>query len=224
MPGRAKHRVKFMGSDQAEMGYYPRAKGRGKIKKKLQESIRICRECGMVSVGKRWFHGLLESKHLGLLIERTYCPGCEAVRKRHIEGFVELRTNLIQKSKFEVLGLIQRIEEETMMDNPFNRIIEIAWPQDNIVRIQTTTDYLARMIGKKFKKAYKGDLTMKFSGVDHYVHVIWTDNDYDGNPEERGMARIKPKTKARKPKKSQIKAAKRLKIVKKRRDARRKSR
>jgi|GEM_PF-1260800 len=197
MPSCSKKRVKFKGMHRPEMGYYPRAKGRGKTKKEIKGAIRICPDCGMVSVGKRWFRGLLQKDHLEYKIERTRCPGCEAIKKKKIEGFVELRTNLARKSYYEVLGLIHHTEEEALRDNPINRIIAISLPKDNIIRVTTTSQFLAKRIGKEFKKAYNGNLNIKFSDHDHYLHAIWTDDDFQGDAEERGVVNTKIRSKRR---------------------------
>ena len=189
-----------MRQDKGLLSYFSKAKGKPKTKKKIKGAWRVCKECGAVSRKKRWNYGIKIPADVE--VEETLCPGCERIKKKQIDGWVELRTNLLLKNPEEVLGLIKHTEEDMKKDDPVNRILNMEI-KGNIADVTTTSEFLAKRIGEEFKKAYKGKLKLTYDhGFGQFLYVIWQDDDFEELPEypveRRGLLRTKPKTKRRK--------------------------
>lgn len=151
--------------------FLPKLKHSLKWKKK---KILLCKKCSVHLVKKRWQWNsqFFEENKNNPEVEITLCPGCQRLEAKRIDGIVELKSPLLLEHKTDVLNLIKNEETKSKLENPANRIFPVENEGEKII-IKTTSVWLARQIGRKFKKAYHGKLTIKPSLRQPFVRVYW---------------------------------------------------
>jgi NMD protein affecting ribosome stability and mRNA decay len=138
-----------------------------------QIDIVMCKECGAVYYYKSWHHRLEDYPELSeeKRIKFTLCPACQMIKDKMYEGQVILKKVPTDK-KEEILNLVKNVGERAYQRDPLDRIIKIQ-EQNGEVEILTTENQLAVSIGKQVKRAFKGDLEIKWSHQESTVRVIW---------------------------------------------------
>lgn len=135
---------------------------------------RICSRCDAVHENLHW--RMDRGKHKELEgrqdVQRELCPGCERVRRRHIDGIVTLKGKFLLEHKNEVLNLVTRIARARRQIAVDARIINLTDRRDE-VEIVTTERHLAEQIGKGVEKAFQGDLTLTWLKKEEFARVVW---------------------------------------------------
>jgi len=137
----------------------------------------VCPKCGLVYHNKRWTRNeALKKEWLasGTEVAKKLCPACKKIEDRYPLGVLELRgTYLQQKDKKElILNTLRREAENEELRNPLARIMQIQEGDGTLV-IYTTTESLARRLGRVINKAFKGDLKISFSETNKFIRVVW---------------------------------------------------
>ncbi len=151
-----------------------------KSKKEEQEfgpgqiGIVLCKECGAVYYYKGWHHRLEDYQKLSedKRIKFTLCPACQMIKDKMYEGQVILKNVPINK-KEEILNLVKNVGQRAFQRDPLDRIIEIQEKNNNL-EILTTENQLAVSIGKQIKRAFKGNLEIKWPHQESTTRVIWS--------------------------------------------------
>lgn len=141
--------------------------------KKAQKGHLICSQCRAEYHEKHWYS---EDSSLKAPPEQkskeTMCPGCYRVEKRIWHGEITAEGLDELGSVDEVKSLIKRVEHECWLDNPTSRISATIYTVGKL-EIKTTTEWLAKRIGKELQAAFKGQLEIKESGDKEMVWVHW---------------------------------------------------
>jgi len=138
-----------------------------------QINIVLCKECGAVYYYKSWHHRLEDYQKLSedKKIKFTLCPACQMIKDKMYEGQLILK-NLPPDKKEEILNLVKNVGQRAFKRDPLDRIIGIQ-EKNNQVEILTTENQLAVSIGKQIKRAFKGNLEIKWSHQESTVRIIW---------------------------------------------------
>lgn len=143
-------------------------KGKG-MKEPLQ-----CRGCGLIYWNKRWYQQNEAKKLYGdrNIQGETRCPACRKKADNVPMGLVTLEGSFLRDHKDEIFNLIRNEEKKVMYHNPLERIVSVSRTQDGI-EITTTSERLARRLGKAVHRAYSGQLHYSFSNGVKLARVHW---------------------------------------------------
>lgn len=151
--------------------------GNDKEFEKGSKEMILCSKCKAVYYDKCWHKNL---KHLREIKEnikqakKILCPACKWTKANLAEGVIilNLENNLKEK---EILNLVKNVEARAKLRDPEDRIIKIN-KEENKITILTTENQLALSIAKQIKKAFKGELKIKWSHNEDVVRAEWEEN------------------------------------------------
>jgi RNase P subunit RPR2 len=134
----------------------------------------ICSRCHAYLETEHWRY---DEQRFRALKERpdilvTLCPGCTRVERRLYEGEVTVRHRWDAVSKQELMNLIHNEEARARGTNPSARIALMEDRGDELY-ILTTTQFLAKRIGKELQKAYRGLLKVSDLPRERFTRVRW---------------------------------------------------
>ncbi|MHB9024969.1 MAG: BCAM0308 family protein [Armatimonadota bacterium] len=134
----------------------------------------ICERCHAYLETDHWRYG--EKRYLELKaqpgIATTLCPGCTRAERRMYEGEVRIRSNWDAISKDDVVHLIHNEEHRERATNPTARVA-LMMEHDEELYLLTTTEFLAKRIGRELEKAYKGTLRLMHLPRERFTRVVW---------------------------------------------------
>jgi hypothetical protein len=125
----------------------------------------VCSQCGAVFVGGRWTWNAAPAHSHELL-----CPACRRIADRYPAGIIELDGPFFEEHREEILDLIRNVEEREKREHPLERLMDRGDDGDILT---TTGVHLARRIGEGLKRAYRGNLTVKYGEDSEFVRVTW---------------------------------------------------
>lgn len=133
--------------------------------RKLQDPT-VCPECEATYHAGRWTwsRGPADAA-------RALCSACERIRDDYPAGFVTLRGAFVKEHRDEILALARNLEEREKRDHPLKRILAVSDEQDGSILVRTTEIHLARDIGNAVRRAYDGDLDVRYE--EDVVRVDW---------------------------------------------------
>ncbi len=132
-----------------------------------------CHGCGALYHNKRWsLNTLVTPVAKAQEGKVVFCPACQKIHDGFARGFVSLEGTFVSAHRDEILHLIRNKERRAIYHNPLERIIEIT-NKAHGMEVTTTTEKLAQRIGAILKKAYKGELTYKWSDGVKLARVAW---------------------------------------------------
>ena len=136
----------------------------------------ICPSCKAIYHNKRW--QLDEELEYKIKLEDNYakkmCPACRKISDNYPMGLVSISGNFIDTHKKEILSTVKSEEKRALDKNPLERIIKIEKEDQTQYSIKTTTDTLAKRIGKILYNSYKGKVEYKFSEDQKVLRVFWS--------------------------------------------------
>ena len=138
------------------------------------EGLAVCKKCHAVHQDKHW---VLDDVMAAELLEQpstrqVTCPGCHAVKERRADGELTIRGPLVSVKAEEIENLLRAEERREMGKNPLGRIISIDRRKDGL-DVATTTQFLARHLGRHLHKALGGDLVIDKLPREEFVRVRW---------------------------------------------------
>lgn len=138
------------------------------------EDNTVCKECGSIFIGNRWYLKSQADQHAvsNHNVHFTTCPACRKTHDRDPGGVVHLSGLFLREHKEDVLNLVRNESDRAMAINPLERIMEIE-TKDTTYDVLTTNERLAQRIGKALHKAYSGDVTYKWSEDNKLIRVDW---------------------------------------------------
>ena len=105
-------------------------------------------------------------------IHTMLCPGCTRVERRLYEGEVTIRHRDDDAEKQTLLNLIHHEEARERQTNPSARIAVLI-DRDSELYLLTTTQFLAKRIGREVEKAFHGTLTVTPLPRERFTRVRW---------------------------------------------------
>ncbi len=101
------------------------------------------------------------------------CPACRSTREGTPTGIFYLSGSFLARNRTEVLNRLRNAERAAAAKNPLERIIRIQDDSRSRVVVETTSEKLARRLGRAISKACGGTLEIRFSHEDRLVRVYW---------------------------------------------------
>lgn len=101
------------------------------------------------------------------------CPACRSAKERTPAGILYLMGSFLEKNRGEILNLLRNAERAAAAKNPLERIIRIEEDSRYPLVVETTSEKLARRLGRAVSKACSGRLDIRFSREDKLVRVYW---------------------------------------------------
>ncbi|WP_297056430.1 BCAM0308 family protein [Thermosulfurimonas sp.] len=134
----------------------------------------LCPRCHAVFRDKRWIidEEFYEEYKDTDFVPKILCPGCRKAVDRYAMGYVYLSGPFYEKHREEIMRIIHNEVERARGNNPLHQIITM-YEEDGRTVIETTTDHLAQRLGRAIYRAYKGNLTFRWSEGDKLVRIYW---------------------------------------------------
>lgn len=132
-----------------------------------------CGNCGLVYTEGRWVDACLDED---IQANEELCPACRRERDRVPEGLVYLSGSYLEEHKSEILNISKNQEATAQSTRPLQRIMWVDH-ESNSVEIATTSEHLARRIGKAIHRAHQGSLDIKSGQDDRLVRLYWERDD-----------------------------------------------
>lgn len=101
------------------------------------------------------------------------CPACRSAREGNPTGILYLAGSFLAKHRTEILNLLRNATRAAIARNPLERIIRINADARHPLVVETTSEKLARRLGRAVSKACGGALEIRFSHEDKLVRVYW---------------------------------------------------
>ncbi len=101
------------------------------------------------------------------------CPACRSAREGLPGGILYLTGAFLRDNRIEILNLVRNVAHTAAAKNPLERIIRIQETSKDRHVIETTSEKLARRLGRAISKACGGTLEIRFSHEDKLVRVYW---------------------------------------------------
>ena len=135
----------------------------------------VCQECHALYQGKRWlFDEKLYAKLAGAgKVRQVVCPTCRKIKDHYVEGYLTLSGEFLVAHKDELVTLLENEAAKVGKRSCDDRIVQQVQEGEKLV-VETTTDKLAQHLGRAVYKAYKGDLSFRWSEGNKFVRVYWT--------------------------------------------------
>lgn len=103
---------------------------------------------------------------------REICQACQRVRDNYPAGVVMLRGDFVRGHKDEILNLARNHERDEKNEHPLHRIMKIE-EGPVAINIETTDIHLPRRIGEALRRAFKGELVLRYEQDGCFVRVNW---------------------------------------------------
>ncbi len=101
------------------------------------------------------------------------CPACRSAKEGIPTGILYLVGAFLEKNRAEILNLLRNVERVAAAKNPLERILRIKEDSRRRLVVETTSEKLARRLGRAVSKACGGTLQIRFSHEDKLVRVYW---------------------------------------------------
>jgi len=135
--------------------------------------LAVCEGCQAVYMKKRWYLKVADAKIANMPVIKVVCPACLKIRDNFPGGIVTLSGDFVIAHKDEFLHLIRNEEQRARGFNPLERVMSIKENGHGSIVISTTNEKLAQRLGRAMKKAFRGDVTYRWSHDDKLVRVDW---------------------------------------------------
>lgn len=109
------------------------------------------------------------------------CPACKSVKEGNPTGILYLAGSFLSQNRDEILNLVRNAARAAAAKNPLERIIRIRSDARHPLVVETTSEKLARRLGRAVSRACGGALQIRFSHEDKLVRVYWR-RDAAGSP------------------------------------------
>ena len=136
----------------------------------------VCGSCGALYVSRRWISAgrAKESpKHRGWRPARTItCPACKLIKNAVPSGFLHLKGRFLNEHRPEIERLLRAEAGRAAVDNPLGRIMDWKQVGEELI-VTTTTEHLAKRLGRAIEKACSGEVRYDFSHENKMARVYW---------------------------------------------------
>jgi hypothetical protein len=137
----------------------------------------VCRECRSVYLNRRWraleVTSGKEKPEFWQAVQITICPACKQQHTHIPQGFVYVYGDFFATHCDEIEQLLRNEAARAADDNPLARIME--WERSDIdtLALATTTELLAKRLGRALEKAFSGKVHYDFSHENKLARVRW---------------------------------------------------
>lgn len=137
----------------------------------------VCEVCGDVYSDRRWSKP--DDKRQDVKHEhfrpanKVVCPACDRQRSGVPSGYVYLQGSFQAAHRDEITRLLENEVQRTAEDNPLARIMGWQSDPEGQITVTTTTEHLARRLGRTLSKAYRGKVRYGISQRNKLARVWW---------------------------------------------------
>ena len=143
--------------------------------KGIYKNLTVCPSCNLIFQNKRWVRDeslLKQIEESGQRPASKKCPVCRKADDRYPLGVLNLSGGYLEDHKDLILNTIRNEAAHEEKRNPLARIIHMEC-ENSTIRVETSTDSLARRLGRVVKKAFHGDLSYSFSNNHEILRADW---------------------------------------------------
>ncbi|HTS24206.1 MAG TPA: BCAM0308 family protein, partial [Casimicrobiaceae bacterium] len=127
----------------------------------------VCTDCGAVFHRGRWsVASIPDGAH------RDRCPACRRVRDKLPAGWITLEGAFYGEHRDELLRLARHEAEKEGAEHPLNRIMSVDERPGKAI-VSTTDIHTPRRIGTALRRAYEGELEIRYGDDEYSVRVLW---------------------------------------------------
>jgi hypothetical protein len=126
-----------------------------------------CSSCGAVYDAGRWTWGAAPPD-----AQAATCPACRRIHDKLPAGSVVAEGPFVGLHRDDLVHLIRNEAERESREHPMNRLVEVRELPDRL-EVMTTDIHLPRRIGTALKRAYDGELDIRFAENEYSVRVLW---------------------------------------------------
>jgi len=136
----------------------------------------VCQDCHAVYHSKRWFfdENLYDKLAGAGKVRQVVCPTCRKIKDHYVEGYLTLSGEFWVQHQEEIVKLLEKEAGKVGKRSFDDRIVQMIPETDSKLIVETTTEKLAQHLGRTIFKAYKGDLSFRWSEPNRFVRVYWT--------------------------------------------------
>ncbi len=128
----------------------------------------LCPECGAVYAEGRWRWPRRKPK----LARNMLCQACRRTHDDCAAGILTITGAFARAHRDEILALCRHQEAQENRQHPLHRMMRIGDGDDRL-EIRTTDMHLPQRLGKSLRRAYRGELHMRFDREANLVRVGW---------------------------------------------------
>jgi hypothetical protein len=129
----------------------------------------VCPECKAVFRKGRW----QRAESWPMDSHQVLCQACQRTRDNYPAGLITLKGGFVATHKDEILALARHLEEEENSNHVLHRIMGIEESLATLV-IRTTDIHLPRRIGEAVRRAFKGELELRYEQEGCLLRVNWS--------------------------------------------------
>ena len=138
-----------------------------KMTRKLPEP-NVCPKCGAAFSEGRWQW----TDAAPWNATEVSCQACHRTADRYPAGVLTIEGDFAKEHRSEILNLTRHQAALEKHLHPLNRIMAIKENLSAVV-VNTTDIHLPRRIGEALRRAYKGELEMRFEKETYFIRVRW---------------------------------------------------
>lgn len=127
----------------------------------------VCGDCHAVFHNGRWTWDPVPEE-----AAEARCPACRRVRDKMPAGTLVLEGPFVEGHVDEIVHLVRNEAERERLEHPMHRVMEIA-PGPSRIQVATTDIHLPQRLGEAVKRAFDGELTVKYGPDDYSARVHW---------------------------------------------------
>lgn len=132
-----------------------------------------CRVCGAVLHRGRWTWS--PPPDIGPAVAVT-CPACRRIADDFPAGVLFITGGFAATHRDDILSVVRAEERLETAEHPLHRVISLFDERDGVT-ITTTDVHLPRRIGEALRRAYEGDLEIRYGRDDETVRITWRRDD-----------------------------------------------
>ena len=135
----------------------------------------VCPACRSAYLNRRWVGGkdpraILARQQPG--VRALLCAACRMTADGEWRGELRLAGTFLAQHRAEVERLIRNEAKRAAEDNPLARIVRQDWSAGRLT-VLTTTEHLAKRLGRGLVKAYDGKARYRFGHENKTAYVTW---------------------------------------------------
>lgn len=127
----------------------------------------VCSDCHAVFHDGHWAWGAEPPR-----AAHARCPACRRIREKMPAGTLVLEGPFVASHMAELVHLIRNEADRERHEHPLNRLMEVAEGPGRI-NVATTDIHLPQRLGEAVKRAYDGELTVKYGVDDYSARAHW---------------------------------------------------
>lgn len=128
-----------------------------------------CRKCGLIFSKGSW-------KRLPVATHAEshwqICPACIQIQEGYAGGVLRLSGSFLGRHLGDIMNRVRNVEKDAVQHHPLQRIMRID-RQDGDILIYGTSEHLVVRIGKALRRAFKGQLDLRYSPDEKFVRARW---------------------------------------------------